>query len=279
MKFVFFGYDFMIDTLERLVDDGHELIGLFTFACDNVFNFNTRVKAFALKNNAPTVEEKATEQHIARLLEHGADCFFSAGYPYKIPPIKEQGVFAINLHPAYLPKGRGIMPTPYIIMEEPDAAGFTIHKLTDEYDAGDILYQERLPLNPGEDVESLSARIMMRAPDAVSVVMKDIEGYWQDASPQKAEDVSHFPAPDDLMRTLDWNGSVHMIDKTYRAFGRFGSLAYFENAVFVVYQLTAWEEDHTFVPGQIACRSSRELVVAVTDGFVCLKDFQPVRTM
>ena len=49
MKFVYFGYDFMLGTVHRLLDDGHELAGIFSFPCDNVFNFNVETTALAKK--------------------------------------------------------------------------------------------------------------------------------------------------------------------------------------------------------------------------------------
>ena len=47
MKFVYFGYDMMLGCARRLIADGHQLAGIFTFPCDNVFNFNIETVALA----------------------------------------------------------------------------------------------------------------------------------------------------------------------------------------------------------------------------------------
>jgi methionyl-tRNA formyltransferase len=272
MKFVYFGYDFMLPAVERLLADGHQLLGIFTFDCDNIFNFNTRTLALAKKLKIRAVVEKPERAAIDQYIAQGCECFLAAGYPFKIPPIDK--VYAINLHPSLLPKGRGLMPVPKIIIDEPKAAGFTIHKLSNQFDAGDILYQVPLPLAPRETVETLSARTILKAPAALSMIFADLPHYWKKAKPQKESQASTFPPPDDQMRLLDWNLPVEKIDALARAFGRYGSLAQFDNALWVVYAHDVWEEKHLLAPGTIAARLSREIVIAAKDGFVCLKEFQ-----
>ena len=174
MKFVFFGYDFMLNAVDRLVQDGHELIAIKSFECDNIFNFNKRCQAYAHDKNIPFDTVAPTSADIDKFLGRGCELFLAAGYAFKVPPIDEKKAYGINFHPSFLPYGRGIMPTPYILMSYPDSSGITIHKMTQRYDQGDILYQEKLPLNENEDVETLSARIAMRAPHILSMVMGDI---------------------------------------------------------------------------------------------------------
>lgn len=278
MKFVFFGYDFMIASVQRLMADGHELLGIMSFPCDNVFNFNRQVRALAQHKNVPFFEEKPTQEHISLFLEKGAACFLSAGYLYKIPPIDEKKAFGMNFHPSLLPRGRGVMPTPFILTEEPAAAGMSVHKLTSRMDAGDILHQKPLKIHENEDVETLSARIAMHAPALLSAVMADLPGYWERARPQDEAQALYWPMPDDKMRTLNWSKPVKEIDKTGRAFGRYGALAHFDRQLWVVYHYNYWPENHAHEPGTVVCRMSREVIIAARDGFVCLKEFQPVHS-
>lgn len=274
MKFVYFGYDFMLDGVKRLLAEGHELAGVFTFECDNIFNFNREIIALAQDLGVKIVLGKPEDLHLDYFLDHGAECFLAAGYPFKIPPVPGDRAYAINLHPSLLPLGRGIMPSPYIIMHHPEAAGVTLHKMSQAFDAGDILHQEAFKISPRESVETLSARVALRGPDILSMVMADLPQYWNKAKPQNHKKALHFPPPDDRMRTLGWSAGVEHIDKTARAFGRYGSLAHFDDSLWVVYALGVWQERHSLTPGSVACRQSREIVIAAKDGFVCLTDFQ-----
>lgn len=273
MKFVYFGYDFMLGSVLRLIREGHELIGIFSFPCDNIFNFNARTQALALELDIPYSESKPLPLDIQAYQSQGCEVFFSAGYPYKIPPIPDD-VYGINFHPSLLPQGRGIMPTPTILMHHPEASGVSVHKLTQNFDEGDILIQRAIPLSTHDDVETLSSRIALCAPDIISGVFARLPDLWRDAKPQDPVKASYFPMPDEAMRTLDWKKSVAEIECTGRAFGRFGALARLQGKLWAVYNFKGWVEPHSYRPGDVACILSREIVIAVKDGFICLKDFQ-----
>lgn len=274
MKFVYFGYDFMLGAVQRLIADGHELIGVFSFDCDNVFNFNSQTRQLAENMNIPFTTGKPAKIDIQVFLDEGADAFLAAGYPYKIPPIDEEQAFGLNLHPSLLPKGRGIMPTPTIILHAPEVCGFTIHKLTPFFDDGDILFQKHIEITPDDDVETISARIAIAAPDVLSELFKKLPEYWSHAKPQKKEQASTFPIPDEQMRLLDWDQPVQKLKKTGKAFGRFGCLAYLDGKLWAVYNFNGWCEEHKYATGEIVCVLSREVIVAVKDGFICLKEYQ-----
>ena len=267
----------MLGAVRRLIDGGHELVGVLSFECDNVFNFNRETLALAKSVGALSIISPPQDLHIEGFLDKGARCVIAAGYPFKIPPIDNTRAYGINMHPALLPKGRGLMPTPHIILNHPDAAGISFHKLTPVFDDGDILLQEALSLSPRETVETYSARIAMRGEDMMVELMSDLTGYWLRAKPQNRRKASTFPVPTDEMRLLDWSASVTTIERTGRAFGRFGSLARVGDDLLVVYHFDVWAQPHDFTPGTLAHRDSRTLIIAARDGFVCLKDFQPAK--
>ena len=274
MKFVYFGYDFMLESVQRLLSEGHELIGVFSFECDNVFNFNVKSRELAERLDIPFTLDKPLPMDITIFCEQGADVFLSAGYPHKIPPIDDGKAYGMNFHPSYLPMGRGIMPTPTILLSRPEASGVTLHKLSKVFDDGDILLQQKLPLSAQDDVETLSARIAMAAPDLLSKAFRNLPEIWENATPQDQSKASTFPMPDEAMRMLDWGRKVEDIKRTGRAFGRFGALARFDGRLWAVYNFNGWVEAHNYRPGDVVCVLSREVVIAVKDGFICIKDFQ-----
>ncbi|MGQ0527171.1 MAG: methionyl-tRNA formyltransferase [Alphaproteobacteria bacterium] len=277
MKFVFFGYDFMLPAVRRLIADEHELCGVFTFECDNIFNFNRDLIALAEKLDIPVSLEPPSLADIERFIEASVQCFFAGGYLYKIPPVDAARAYAINLHPSLLPKGRGFMPTPHIIIDHPEASGFTIHKLSEAFDAGDILYQEGLPVGPRETVETLSGRIAERAPDALSRVMRHLPRFWEQAKPQNEAEASIFKMPSEVMRTLEWTKGTDHIDRTARAFGHYGCLARFDNSLWIVTGLEVWADAHKNRPGDVVSKENGEIIIAASDGFVRLKEFQKVQ--
>ncbi|MBK6895759.1 MAG: hypothetical protein IPH06_04130 [Alphaproteobacteria bacterium] len=273
MKFVFFGYDFSLNALMRLVMDGHELIALYTFPCDGVFSHNTQIKMFAESLNIVPIEGKITSQQIDSLIAQGAQAFIAFGYKYKIPPVDPKKAYAINVHPALLPRVRGIMPMPFILLKEPKAAGITVHKMTQKYDAGDILYQEPFPVDESTDIEVLSSRCALAGAEILSAILKDFTRYWKQAKPQNEKLASEYAEPGNDLRTFDWKKPVKELLRTNRAFGHYGCLAFVDGKKLIVTNCNGWEEKHGLDPGTIACILPYELIIAASDGFICLKEF------
>jgi len=101
------------------------------------------------------------------LRAHQTDIVFLAGYLKKIPDevlaAFENRIF--NIHPSLLPKfgGRGMyginVHTAVIAANEPET-GITIHRVTAEYDVGDILAQRKVPVLPGDTPQALAARVL-----------------------------------------------------------------------------------------------------------------------
>lgn len=71
----------------------------------------------------------------------------------------------INIHPSLLPAHGGIgmvgLAVHRSVLEAGDhETGVTIHEVTADVDAGPILGQRRVPVLPGEDAETLAARVL-----------------------------------------------------------------------------------------------------------------------
>ncbi len=281
MKITFLGYDYTLDIAQRLIADGHEIMHVFTFPCDNVFACNIQIKEFTAHFNIPISEYKIELSDINKLIDNGCEVFICAGYPHKIPDIDYKHAFAINLHPTLLPQARGIMPLPYVIMKEPSAAGFTIHKLATDFDTGDILYQEAVQIDSNTDVETLSAKIATNAPNAMSDIVANINKYWNESTPQDNDKASSYPSPSTKMRTINWEGTPDELSLKGRSFGRFGVMAEIKNNMgqaqkLAIFNFTTWEEKHTHELGYLLRSSAREIIIAINGGYACLKEFQVI---
>jgi phosphoribosylglycinamide formyltransferase-1 len=104
---------------------------------------------------------------VIRLL-HGckADWIILAGFLWLIPENLIAGYAnrIINIHPALLPKygGKGMygMRVHQTVIDNCDKeSGITIHYVNQEYDRGDIIYQVRCPVLPGDTAETLAQRV------------------------------------------------------------------------------------------------------------------------
>ena len=276
MKIAYFGYDFFHGCLRHLVANGHDILKVFTFDCDNRYNFNQYIHEICEQHQLPITQTPIASTDLVQLQEQGCELLITAGYRYKVPDLSALSIKGINVHPTLLPVGRGVWPLPWLILTEQSHGGVSIHKLTAEIDAGDILWQTKFAITADEDLESLSCKTQMYANDVFATVMQDLQAKWDEAKPQAHNRALHWSMPQRSDRTLQWNKSVRDIDRVCRAFGKFGSYAYFENNWWCVYDLTVWQEAHQNSIGQVVHKSNTEMVVCASDGFVCLKVFEPL---
>ncbi len=101
-----------------------------------------------------------------KLKEREIDLIILAGFLLKIPErlLTRYPDKIINIHPSLLPKdgGKGMYGA-HVHQAVLDAgeseSGITIHLANNQYDQGRILFQERVAIEEGENVESLSAKI------------------------------------------------------------------------------------------------------------------------
>ena len=68
----------------------------------------------------------------------------------------------LNVHPSLLPRHRGLDTHARALAAGDAEAGCTIHEVVPELDAGPILGQARVPIEPGDTAETLAARVLAR---------------------------------------------------------------------------------------------------------------------
>lgn len=66
----------------------------------------------------------------------------------------------INIHPSLLPSFKGLDVHQRMIASGVKIAGCTVHFVTEEMDGGPIIGQSAVPVLPGDDAETLAARIL-----------------------------------------------------------------------------------------------------------------------
>lgn len=66
----------------------------------------------------------------------------------------------VNIHPSLLPKYRGLDPHARAIAAGDKISGCSVHIVTDEVDAGEVIAQVEVAIEPGDDVAALSQRVL-----------------------------------------------------------------------------------------------------------------------
>lgn len=112
-------------------------------------------------------EEFYTTKKILHTLENiSPDLIVLAGFLWFFPSaiLKKFPDRVINLHPALLPKfgGKGMFGEKVhmaVLDKKEKETGISIHYVNDKYDEGRMIFQEKIPVVPGETAEGLAAKI------------------------------------------------------------------------------------------------------------------------
>ncbi|MCB1692888.1 MAG: hypothetical protein KDI19_08985, partial [Pseudomonadales bacterium] len=101
------------------------------------------------------------------LQEAGVDLVVSAGYMKKLGPrtLETFRGRIVNIHPSLLPRhgGQGMYGerVHQAVLDSGDTeTGITVHYVDADYDTGPIITQVRVPVVPGDTVQTLSRRIL-----------------------------------------------------------------------------------------------------------------------
>jgi methionyl-tRNA formyltransferase len=124
----------------------------------------------------------------------------------------------INLHPSLLPRHRGATPIPAAILGRDRETGLSVQRLAPEMDAGDILAQERIPLNGRETTLSLGGIAAEKGAELLVSVIRDIELDRAAGTRQNDAEATYCSVicRDDGL--IDWSEGAEELDAKIRAY-------------------------------------------------------------
>ena len=98
----------------------------------------------------------------AALREAGVEIVALAGYMRLLSDefVAEWRGRIINIHPSLLPKYKGLDTHARAIAAGDEEAGCSVHIVTEELDAGEVLGQARVPILPDDDADTLAERVL-----------------------------------------------------------------------------------------------------------------------
>lgn len=96
---------------------------------------------------------------VAKIREYSPNLCVLAGFMRILTPIFTKNVQAINIHPSLLPLFKGANALKESYHSSMKVAGVSVHRVSEELDAGEIIAQECLPKIEGESLEDFEKRI------------------------------------------------------------------------------------------------------------------------
>ena len=159
--------DFAVESLRALVEGGYNVVAVVTMP-DKPAGRGHQVQFSAVKQYAMSVglpllqpERLKDEMFLQELRSYNADLQIVVAFrmlPEVVWNMPRLGTF--NLHASLLPQYRGAAPINWAVMNGDTETGATTFMLQHAIDTGDIILQERIPIDDDENVGSVHDRLM-----------------------------------------------------------------------------------------------------------------------
>jgi methionyl-tRNA formyltransferase len=113
-------------------------------------------------HNVPyeAISDRSLQTLKDRIAHISPDVILSNGWMFKVTEdiFSLARLIALNCHSSYLPEYRGGNVTYAPLINAENRSGVTVHQLVERFDAGPILAQRRVSIDPGEIPQSLNAK-------------------------------------------------------------------------------------------------------------------------
>jgi methionyl-tRNA formyltransferase len=191
---------------------------------------------------------------------------------WSMPPL---GTF--NLHASLLPNYRGAAPINWAIINGETETGITTFFLKHEIDTGSIIFQEKEPIFPDDNVGSLYARLMEKGANLVLKTVEAIAAGHARPIPQD-ESIAKHHAPKIFKETceIDWRRSAVDIHNLVRGLSPYpAAWTIIEGKVLKIFKTQIVGKDiENFPTGQFFTDGKTKLVFQTGNGSLDVLELQ-----
>lgn len=214
----------------------------------------------------------------AEILAFGADLFIVEAYGKLLPEwaLNAPKIAPINLHASLLPKYRGAGPIQAAILNQEVETGITFMGMESEMDAGPILFQQAIPIEPNDTTATLTEKLSHLAAN----VCKEGLGYILNGSltvtPQATDLVTFAGKVNRETAQIDWHQSATAVDAQVRAMlPQPGPWTTWQNNPTKIHQGYFKANTHGMLPGTIQSLASDKIAVACQSDVYVIEQIQP----
>lgn len=224
MRLVFMGTpDFAVNSLERLIQDGHEIVGVFTQP-DKPQGRKMKltpppVKQLALTHDIPVYQPDSfkNESQLELLRELNPEVIIVVAYGKLLPgyvlDLPKYG--CINVHGSLLPKYRGAAPVQWMVLNGEQTAGVTTMYMDRGLDTGDILLTRETPVGENETAGELFDRLAAMGADLLAETLERLpQGIAR--TPQDDAQSTYVSVLSKEMSVVDWSKTAQHVHNQIR---------------------------------------------------------------
>ncbi len=282
MKIGFFGTpSFVMEYIKALYNSNHQISFIIT-GIDKPSGRGQIVKPpepkkFAIDKQIPYFqpENLKSDEILEKLKSYKPDVFIVIAYGKKLPKtllnIPVYGAY--NVHFSLLPRWRGAAPVNWAVLSGDVETGVTIMKMDEGLDTGDILLQEKVPIDNNETSIDVFEKLI---PLGVELLFKSLEMIEKGNVNFTKQDEKYatyarpFKKQDGL---IDWKKSAKEIHNMVRGLQPWpGAFTYLQNKLLKIWKSYFHEE--TSQPGKIEKISKNSVYIGTGSGIIELIEVQ-----
>ena len=225
MKVIFMGTpDFAVNTLEKIIEAGHEVMLVVTQPDKPKGRGNTMqfppVKECAVSHGLEVfqpvkIREDASVEYLKKF---APDIIIVAAFgqilPKSILDLPKYG--CINVHASLLPKYRGAAPIQWAVINGDEVSGVTTMQMDVGLDTGDILDTVEVRLDPKETGGSLFDRLSLAGGKLILSTLEKAEAGILHPVKQDEAEATHVTMLDKSMGQIDWSMDAAVIERLIR---------------------------------------------------------------
>ncbi len=225
MRIVFMGTpEFAVPCLERLIRDGHEVIGVLTQPDKpkgrGYAMTPPPVKQAALKAGISVYQPSSvkTEEALAQLSALAPELIVVVAYgkilPKAVLELPEYG--CINVHASLLPRLRGAAPIQWSILRGDQKTGVTTMYMDAGLDTGDMLLKAETEIGENETAGELHDKLSNLGAQLLSNTLSALQEGTLQRTPQQDGESTCAPMLDKSLCPIDWSKSAQEIHNQIR---------------------------------------------------------------
>lgn len=216
--------EFAVPSLEALIKDGHEIVGVITKPDKpqgrKMIMTPPAVKICAQKHNLQIFqpEKLKTEESINLIKNLNPELIVVVAYgkilPKQILDTPKHG--CINVHGSLLPKYRGAAPIQWSIINGDLTTGVTTMLMDEGLDSGDILLQSEVYINDIDTTETLKEKLSVVGANLLIKTINQLENGTLTPIKQDESKVTLSPPLEKTIGAINWNKTAKEIHDLIR---------------------------------------------------------------
>jgi methionyl-tRNA formyltransferase len=187
-------------------------------------------------------------------------------------------IFSINVHASLLPNYRGAAPINWAIIKGEKKTGITIIKMTDQMDAGQILFQKETDINDFDTAITLEDKLSALAAESLLTALSSIEDNNYNLQPQDERNVSFAPKLKKEDGRIDWSQPAQEILNLIRGCINWpGAFTYYNDKLLKIYKARVLPYERSLdspLPGSIMDVSKEGITVVTGKDRIIIEELQ-----